>query len=186
MSSLLKWVNILSKISSIYAHAIFDIAVEKGQVGEFQSELEGLQRVFSENEQFFELPPQVIKELLVKDLFQKVELEVLHFLELLVDKGRFNHLNEIIRDFHFLANDFFGISEVEIFTAVALDEAQKELLQGIFAKKLNKKIQLVIHLDETLIGGYKARIGDKVYDNSLRTQLKKMRKSLLGKGEVFE
>ena len=45
--------------------------------------------------------------------------------------------------------------------------------------KLNKKIKLNVVIDPTLLGGYKVSLGDVVYDNSIKLQLKNLKNNLL-------
>ena len=174
----------MSKISSVYAQSLFEIALESDQLQEFQEDLESLQQVFEQNKVFAQVPKEEQKALLVQDLEKRVPLDVLHFLEVLIDNGRFSHLSEIVNDFHYLVNDHFQIVEATVKTPINLEAEQLAELAQTFGKKLNKEVRVKVELDPTLIGGYQIRIGDKIYDNSIKMKLKSLEKSLLG-GETY-
>lgn len=169
----------MSKISHAYAKSLFEIGKEENQLEQFQEDLATLQQVFTENEQFSQLDHNDQKKLLVDMLTGKVPLDILHFLEVLIDNGRFHHLNEIINDFHYLVNDYFGIVEAVVTTPVDLETDQLAAMTRLFGAKLNKEVRIKTVLDPSLIGGYRVSIGDKVYDNSIKTQLKTLEKQML-------
>jgi len=171
----------LSKISSIYAKSLFDIGREEGRLQEFQEDLENLQKVFEQNEAFYQVPKEEQKALLVQDLTEKVPLNVLHFLEVLIDNDRFHHLGAIINDFHYLVNDHFGIVEALVTSPIELEEKQVEEMARVFGQKLQKEVRIKVEIDPSLIGGYQMRIGDKIYDNSMKRQLKLLEQALLGR-----
>lgn len=169
----------MSKISSVYAKALFEIGKEENALEAFQEDLENLQEAFSENAEFSELQKEEQKALLVKYISGQVPIDVLHFLEVLIDNGRFHYLNEIINDFHYLANDYFGIVEMVLSSPVALEEEQLKLMAQTFGKKLNKEVRIKRLVDESLIGGYRLRMGDKVFDNSIKMKLKNLEQQML-------
>jgi len=169
----------LSKISHAYAKSLFEIGKEQNELGAFQSELEALQQAFSENENFFGLSDNQQKSLLVKNLSNRIPIDILHFLEVLIDNGRFHYLNEIINDFHELVNEHFGIVDAKVFSPVPLEEGQISEMTRFFSEKLKKDVRVRGFIDESLIGGYRVSIGDKVYDNSIKMQLKTLEKQML-------
>lgn len=66
-----------------------------------------------------------------------------------------------------------------MYSAVDLNKDQLTRLTYTFTKKLNKQIKLNVVVDPSLLGGYKVSLGDVVYDNSIKLQLKNLKDNLL-------
>ncbi len=73
-----------------------------------------------------------------------------------------------------------GIHPVELSSAVPLDSGLRERLVAALERIVGGKVRLSESVDPEIIGGLVARIGTRVYDGSLRTQLEKMRARLAG------
>ena len=58
-------------------------------------------------------------------------------------------------------------------------EGQLTELTYAFTKKLNQKVKLNVEIDPSLLGGYKVNLGNVVYDNSIKLQLKNLKNNLL-------
>lgn len=85
-----------------------------------------------------------------------------------------------------LRDAFFALSEqkqdrvqAEVTTAARLSEAYFEQLQQTLEEVTGKKVTLTRHLDPGLLGGVVTKVGDKVFDGSLRTRLDELEEELL-------
>jgi F-type H+-transporting ATPase subunit delta len=63
-------------------------------------------------------------------------------------------------------------------TASPLQKAQRSRLQRALSARTGKEVQIEVEVDPSLIGGVVARVGDLVFDGSLRTQLDQLRITL--------
>ena len=107
----------------------------------------------------------------------KVSKTTLRFLELLIDKKRFDLLPMVVVHFGKLLNEKNNVAKAQVRSARPLSqEAQTELKKRLkdFA---GKNIELELREDPELIGGVVVRLGDWVLDSSLRGQLRKMREA---------
>jgi F-type H+-transporting ATPase subunit delta len=66
----------------------------------------------------------------------------------------------------------------QITSAVELDQGQCREIQSGLEKQTGKKVELKVQLDPSLIGGIQAEIGGKVFDGSIKTQLKRIEDTL--------
>ena len=73
-----------------------------------------------------------------------------------------------------------GILSAEVVSAVELDGEQQKRLAERLAVYTGKQIRLHARVDSTLRGGLVARVGDTVFDGSLDTHLKRLRRRLVG------
>jgi F-type H+-transporting ATPase subunit delta len=72
-----------------------------------------------------------------------------------------------------------GVTEAEVSTVHALNEADRVGLESQVAKLAGTKVRIAYNLDATLLGGAVVKIGSTVYDGSVRTQLDRMKDALL-------
>jgi F-type H+-transporting ATPase subunit delta len=103
---------------------------------------------------------------------------VRNFLFLVIDNQRTHLLPEILRTFESVVRQRLGIAEAEVFSAAELTVAQKTTLLQTLEKLTGKKIQAKYSLDPALLGGAVVRIGDTVYDGSVKNRLNQMRARL--------
>jgi len=101
------------------------------------------------------------------------------FLRLLLERGRLGNLEIILRVYQELMDERLGRVRAEVAAAVPLDPAVQARLAGRLGAVAGKTVVLEAKTDAALLGGLVARIGDTVYDGSLRTQLRLVREAML-------
>lgn len=104
------------------------------------------------------------------------------FIQVVNAKDRLPHLGDILETFGALVDQRNGIIEVDAYVAAALDDATAQRVTADLSETLGGNVVLHQHVDETLIGGLKLRIGDKLIDASVATQLRKMKKQIVDAG----
>lgn len=95
--------------------------------------------------------------------------------------GQIKRLTAIIAAFSDLWNRAHGIVEAQVVSREQLDapvlaDVQRFVLQRYHAKQA----VLVERIDPAIKGGVIIRVGDEVIDGSIATQLKKLKKNLIG------
>jgi len=96
----------------------------------------------------------------------------------LLNEGRIQLLEEIIKRVLFLIDNKSGATQVTVTTSSLLNENEfDELVTGI-EKKLEKKIEMESVVDTKIIAGVKFRIGNTIIDGSIATRLQKLEYSL--------
>ncbi len=175
----------MSKIASTYAKALYDIALEQNILEDVKNDFNVIVSAIKEEPQFLNVLtlPKLDKEekkQLIKTIFSSNTPQILvNFLMVLIDKDRIELLSEILVAFNQMVNEYFGIVEGTVYSAVPLSEAQLTQLTYVFTKKLNQKVKLNVVIDSSLLGGYKVNLADVVYDNSIKLQLKNLKQSLM-------
>jgi F-type H+-transporting ATPase subunit delta len=74
-----------------------------------------------------------------------------------------------------IADNARGMQSVEVRSAVALSEQQKEDLTQVVRRRFNIEPRLDVKIDPSLLGGLWLRVGDTVLDRTLKTNLRKLR-----------
>ena len=109
---------------------------------------------------------------------------VLRFLLVTNDKGRLGHLEHIAGALDSMIQDAHGRIEVDVFT-VNGDGADSALLETVASRvkeSTGKDAVLHQYADPSMIGGIKLLIGDKLYDGSVATRLRRLKEEVLGRG----
>ncbi|HEY2456876.1 MAG TPA: ATP synthase F1 subunit delta [Candidatus Acidoferrum sp.] len=168
-----------------YANALADITLEQGAADPALSQLMELTGAYSESAELrnFLESPAISKEAkhgVVEKLAARIGASkiVRNFLFVVIDHGRTALLPEITKSFQEVVRQRQGVAEAEIVSAMELSASQKKQLLQTLERKTGKKIQAKYSLEPGLLGGARVRIGDTVYDGSVRTQLDHMREQL--------
>ena len=163
-----------------YASALFQAASSKGEEQKVQADLGSAHKLLLDAMTALRHPrvPPASKKKLVHDALNgKVGATTLSFLDLLIDKKRFDLMIMVAAIYAKLAADKRGVAKAHVRTAAALSpEAQKQLADKL-KKFTGKEIELDVKEDSGLIGGITVKIGDWVLDSSLRGQLRRLKES---------
>ena len=105
--------------------------------------------------------------------------QVRNFLAVIMDHQRLTELNEILAEYHAVADEQTNLAEAEITSARPLNDQDRAELEAQVSKLAGGRIRATYHQDATLLGGAVVRIGSKVYDGSIRAQLQQLKQKLV-------
>lgn len=166
-------------VAKRYARALFEVVKERGKIDAVEAELKLAAATFSSNRDLANVMshPQVSEEdkkQLVDDLFRAhLSEETLNLLMILIENGRQAHLNEITNAYVALANEERGIVDALVTTAKPLSEAEQAQIAEQFGAALQRKVRVEAVVDPAILGGAVVKIGDRLYDGSLKTKLER-------------
>jgi F-type H+-transporting ATPase subunit delta len=163
-----------------YAAALFQAASAKGEEQKVQADLGSAHKLLLDAMNVLRhprVPPASKKKLLHDALGDKVGATTLKFLELLVDKKRFELMVMVAANYAKMAADKKGSAKAHVRTAKPLSADEQKLLAAKLKTFSGKEIELDVKEDPELIGGIAVKIGDWVLDSSLRGQLRRMKES---------
>ena len=173
-------------ISKTYGDALFSLAVEESKVDVLLEEIEQLQEILRENQEFDKLMehPKINKEeklSVTESVFKgRVSDELLGFLTIVISKDRYQDMDEILSYFIDEVKRYKGIGIATVTTAVPLKEEQcKKIEQRLLDTTQYKSMEMHYETDGSLIGGMVIRIGDRVVDSSISTKLNELQRELL-------
>jgi F-type H+-transporting ATPase subunit delta len=172
-------------IARRYAKALLLIGKEDGQTDTYREELDGFSGLLDREKDL----EQAICNPLYETSGRKRVLEAVlgqlelsnvtrTFLLLLFDKGRIGFIGPINDFYQKLADELKGIARASLVSATELSSETIDRIREALSKKTNKEVILEVRQDPSLIGGIVTRIGDLVWDGSIKTQLLNMRESL--------
>lgn len=179
---------ITNAISRRYAKALVQLGAEEGAVSRFNDELASFAALLDANlgvSAIFSSPAYGIeaKKAILDDLIAKLGLSgtVANFLRLLLDRSRLSLIFQIRESFGVFADELSGVIRPTLTSGMPLEEGQIADIKAALEKSTGKKVVLKVDVDPALIGGVITKIGDRIFDGSVRTQLNKI-EDILQKG----
>ena len=168
-----------------YANALADIALAQGAAEPASKQLADFGAVYAESAELrnFLASPAVdraAKHGVIEKLAARLggSKIIRNFLFVIVDHRRTHILPEIIAAFQDVIRRRQGIAEAEISSAVELSATQKAEFAFTLERLTGKRVESKFLLEPGLLGGAVVRLGDTIYDGSLRNRLNKLRARL--------
>ena len=167
-----------------YAQAAFEIAMEKGELDKWQSDLRQIASL-GEDVAFtivLENPKTHFddKARLLSEQLGDVNPLALNLGYLLVAREGLGMVGDIVDEFQRLLDSHRGIEQAEVVTAIPLSDDDKLKLEERLGAIVDKKVIIEPKVDSSVIGGIVARIGGKLLDGSTRSRLEALKKELSG------
>ncbi|RLB70578.1 MAG: ATP synthase F1 subunit delta [Deltaproteobacteria bacterium] len=174
-----------SAISIRYAKALLNIASEEKQVERYAEELAAISEVLKQEDLLrllLDSPtfPLQKKTAIMHDIADLLELSrgMCNFLDLLLEKGRIVYLPQIDLNYRKFADERSGVVRAKIKSANKLTKKRADEIQKGLEKQTGKQVVLSVEIDKSLIGGLQAEMGGKLFDGSVKTQLKRIADTL--------
>jgi F-type H+-transporting ATPase subunit delta len=169
-----------------YARALFDLGVESNSLDKMTAEVKSVADAVAASPELASAltnptVPVPTRKAIMSDISQKLGVSPLvkNAILLITDHNRAGALPRIANALSELADEKAGKLRAEVSSAAPLTDAQYTKLTASLEKLTGRKISLVKKTDPSLIGGVVTRIGDKVYDGSVKSKLEEIRLSLL-------
>jgi F-type H+-transporting ATPase subunit delta len=175
----------LKSASLQYANALADIALAQGAAAPVMQQLGDFAAAYASSAELrnFLVSPAVSKTE-KRGVAEKISSRlgassiVRNFLFVVIDHRRTQELPKIFQSFQQVVRERQGIAEAKIVSPTALTDAQKKEMTLALEKLTGKKVEAKFSLDAKLLGGALVRVGDTIYDGSLRNRLDDMRERL--------
>ena len=168
-----------------YATALTDVVLEQGAAEPAREQLAEFGAAYAESAELrnFLASPAVTREAkhgVIEKLAARMGSSkiIRNFLFVMIDNQRTALLPQMLETFQLVLQQRQGMAEATVISAMALNDAQKSQLQQTLEKLSGKKISAKYSQDPALLGGVQVRIGDTIYDGSLRNRLNQMRARL--------
>lgn len=169
------------RIASRYAKSLLELAVEQGKLEEVNNDMAMLSELCEENRDFWLMlkspvvTPFTKLDILKKVFTGKVNELTMSIFAILTRKHREGYLPLIAEEFHHRYNVHKGIEEATVTTTFALDDKTRAEFKAVVKSLNNKEVELTEVVDESLIGGFILKIGDRQIDDSVSSRLQALR-----------
>lgn len=108
----------------------------------------------------------------------EVDVLIVNFLKVLVDKSRFLSFGEILESYNKALDDINNIKRINVTSAVKMSDEAQARLKDKLETKLKKKVILDLEISKDIIAGLVIKIGDNIIDMSLKHKLEDLSKSI--------
>jgi len=170
-----------AKIAAPYARALYDFSVEQNIMHQITADFQNLEVFLSKTEDFTAylsnplVSAEKKREILEKTLKSELNTQTFKFILVLVDRDRINLLDSVINSYLQLVYRLASIKMIEVSTAFAFTNKQKNMLIKKLKELTNaREIRLVITVDSNLIGGFLIKTNSRVIDFTIKNQLQKL------------
>jgi F-type H+-transporting ATPase subunit delta len=177
------------RIATVYAEALLAAADAAGQTAQVVEEIDSLvDDVFKHDSRLETLfsgaavGRRVRAEAIEKAFRGRASDVFFHFLLVLNGHDRLELIGPIRWALHELIDERDRRLRVHVYSAIPLSEDFQARIRQAVHDAFNLEPVLVQYVDPALLGGLKVRIGDRVYDATVRTRLDNLRNQLMEKG----
>lgn len=168
-----------------YARAVVEIGTANGNLDQLGADLRALARAMHDSAELVTaLTNPAIRRAdrrrVIDSLLERVSAQphTRNLVCLLLDGERLGSLAAISREVDAMIETRAGRMLAEVTSARPLDAAQLTQITAALEKLSGKQVAVTKREDPSLLGGVVAKLGDTVYDGSLRTQLRTLRDEL--------
>jgi F-type H+-transporting ATPase subunit delta len=160
-----------------YAEALFAVAQAEGDLEVVGEELYRFAKTLERESRLREaltdpsLPADRKTAMIQEILGQRANRHSVNVLKFLIEQGRARDLPEISEMLAEMAAGQHGRVLAEVRTALPLDEQRRARLIEALAKVTGRDVELKVLVDPSVIGGVMARVGDQVFDGTIRRKL---------------
>lgn len=177
-----------SIIGRRYAGALFELAAEQKLVEKIERDLTDFVAAYQSSDDLRDAleNPKVSaagRKAILTQILTKMGASALlkNTLCLLSDRGRMRSIPEVLAAFESIVEARTGKVRAEVTSATALPDAYYAELEKALSAATGKTVVVVRKQDPSLIAGVVARVGDRVFDGSLRHRLGELKDELLAR-----
>jgi F-type H+-transporting ATPase subunit delta len=172
--------------SRSYALALYELSKENSELDKIENEIESLKKLLNDSSDFKKmiLSPTVLKDdkenvilkIAEKNNFSKTSKKFLCFI---ANKNRLFFLNKIIESFLNLVSNNKGELKAKLISSKKLSIDEQKRIHSELSQDFKSTLKIDYKYDPELIAGLTIQVGSLMVDNSIKTKLKKLEKTLI-------
>ena len=174
-----------SKAAKRYAKALFDLVRQSQEIASTRADLNAIIQLLQDNPELtkfmhdYMLPVSIRTSILAEIFSNRVTPLVFRFISLIEEKKRCGILAQICASFADLHDAMLGIVKGQITSPLALEQTDVQTLTSYAQTKTKGHLVLSTIVEPSLLGGFKLRLGDVVYDASVAAQLHMLKEKMI-------
>ena len=173
-----------TKLAARYAQALLDLALEQNKLDAVQADMKWLLALLHENRDLGLLLKSPIikadkKEMTLVAIMQSHIQELsMTFIRLVARKRREQDIPPMAEEFLRLVADYKNIQQVVLTAATRVDATLVEQVKNLTQESTGSEVEIIQRVNPALIGGFVLNIGDKQFDSSIATRIKRVKRKL--------
>ena len=168
-----------------YARALIEIGLQERNYEALEEDLKKMADLLKANKELKAVLlssayPVVIRKGIAKRVSEALGLSksTIKFIDLLIERERMDHFQEIARSYESLCDSFSRRVRATLVTAMRFPPELLSAIKSQLESSTGSEVILSVEEDPSLIGGILTRIGNVIYDGSLKTQLARVKENL--------
>jgi len=164
-----------------YAEALFAVAEAEGELATVEDQLYAFAKALEVQTELREALtdpalPAENKKALIRDLLgERANPHTVNVLGFLIDQGRAREIGRIVEELVAVAAERRAHAVAEVRSAVPLDEDQRQRLAQALSAATGRQVEVKVVVDPSVVGGIVAKVGDEVFDGTVRSRLDEAR-----------
>lgn len=173
-----------TRAASRYAKAMLEISKEKGNSEAINNDMIFISQAVSQSEDLkvFLGNPVVsdqVKYNALLEVFASTDQVTKELFKLLNENQRFGILSAIALEYQVQYEEFKGIVKVVLTTAIPMDKVmESQVLTKVNELEPGKHVVISNVVDESILGGFILKMGDKQFNASISNQLQVLKRKL--------
>ena len=169
-----------------YAEGLLRIAEAEGELDAIEEQLYAVGKLLERDAKVRDaftdpaLPVENRRGLIADVLGDRANPNAIHILSFLLEQGRARETARIVQELSTVAAERRRHEIAEVRSAVPLDERRRARLAEALSAATGKQVEVKVVVDPTVVGGVVARVGDEIFDGSLRGRLDDAREHMTG------
>ena len=174
-----------SKAAKRYAKALFDLACQSNEIDNVRADLDSIQELLQKNPELtkfmhdYMLPASIRTSILAGIFSGRVTPLTFRFINLVEEKKRCGILTQICVSFVALHDLLLGIIKGQLTFPIEFEQSDVQALTSYAQAKTKGLLVLSTIIEPSLLGGFKLRVGDVVYDASVAVQLNMLKEKMI-------
>lgn len=170
------------RVNIRYAQALFGLALERSEVETARKDMNLIENICNQNPDLIVMLNSPVissdKKISVMHLLfsGKIGKMAMGFVDIIIRKRREAHLNHIARKFEDLYLEYKNIQKAVVTSAIPLSENLRQSIKKILEEQTKGTIIITEVVDPEVIGGLIVKVGNQLYDDSIRQKLVDLRK----------
>ena len=169
-----------------YAQALFSVASAEDELEQVEAQLFSFAKLLERDDRVRDaladpqLPSENKRGLIRDALGERANPITVNLLGFLVEQGRSREIDRVVSAMAEVGAESRRHGLAEVRSAVPLDEDRRARLARALSDATGREIEVRVVVDPGVVGGIVARIGDEVFDGSVRSRLEDAKRQLAG------
>ena len=164
-----------------YAKAVLSLAQEQKAETAVNSDMKTIVDTIAQSNELYQMLQSPVvkssdKKAVLTSVFSKVNENTVNLIDTLISNKRLGLLNDVASSYVMLYNQLRGSQVATVTTAVALSDALKKQVLAKVKELTGKDAEVENIIDESILGGFILRVGDKQYNASIANKLNKLKR----------
>ena len=164
-----------------YAKAVLSLAQEQKVEAVVNDDMKTIVNTIEQSNDLHQmLQSPVVKSLdkkaVLTSVFLSANANTVNLIDTLISNKRLALLNDVASSYVTLYNQLRGSQVATVTTAVALSDALKKQVLAKVKELTGKDAEVENIIDESILGGFILRVGDKQYNASIANKLNKLKR----------